>query len=258
MEEMNNKSAGEIRFGDLFDVLKRCWWLMLVVAIVVGAASYAFMRVTHKDEYTATATIWAIGSNANTSDNVGKTSAADVQIAMYLIKDYKELILTPNVMKDALINADSDMSVSALRANTSITNNEDSHVMHVSVTASDPEEARDIVNSLSDEFCRRINDKNDEERPLVSVWDRATAPASISNPISLFLVAVFALLGAVIVFIVFVVIRLMDDRINTTEDVERYLGLNLLGVIPNRDDARRRSLRRKTYYTSYSKGQHAE
>ncbi len=257
MEEMSNKNTGEIRFGDLFEVFKRCWWLMLAVAIVVGAASYVFMRATHKDEYTATATIWAIGSNANTSDNLGKTSAADVQIAMYLINDYKELILTPNVMKDALMNADSDMSVSALKANTSISNSEDSHVMHVSVTASDPEEARDVVNALSDEFCRRVNDKNDEERPLVSVWDRATAPGAISNPISLLLVAIFALLGAVVVFIIFVVIRLMDDRINTTEDVERYLGLNLLGVIPNRDDARRRSMRKRRYY-DYSKNQHAE
>ncbi|MBE6588970.1 MAG: hypothetical protein E7643_02210 [Ruminococcaceae bacterium] len=259
MEEMNDKTT-EIRFSDLLGVLKRCWLLMLVVAMVVGAGAYAFMHVTHKDEYTATATIWALGSNANTSNYLGSTSSADVQIAMYLINDYKELILTPSVMEKALKNADSDMSIAALKGKTEITNSEESHVMYVSVTAGSAAEARDVANELSKEFCRRVNERNatqgdsasgeegSKERPLVSVWDEATAPKNISNPVSVLLVALLAILGAMVAYIVFLVLHLMDDKINTTADVERYLGLNLLGVIPNRDDARRRSMRKKTYY----------
>lgn len=257
MKDNDKNATNEIAFRDLLLVLKRCWWLVLAVAIVLGAASYAFMKLTHKAEYTATATIWAIGSNANTSNNNMQTSTYDVQIATYLINDYKELITTRSVMEVALENAKSELSPAALKANTEITNAEESRVMHVSVTASDPKEAQMLVNSLSNEFCRRVNEKNkgvaaDQEntveKPLVSVWEEAMVPTQISNPISLLLVILIALLGAVIVYVVFLVIHLSDDKINTTEDVEKYLGLTLLGVIPNIEDSRRRSMRKKAYY----------
>lgn len=263
MKENSKTVSNEISFKDLFIILKRCWWLVLAVAIVLGAGAYAVMNLTHKDEYTATATIWAIGSNANTAATAGQTSTADVQIAIYLINDYKELIKTRSVMEVALQKAGSSMSQAALKANTLVENSEDSHVMHVSVTASTPEEAQKLVNALSNEFCRRVNEKNkvesaeDEknvEKPLVSVWDEATLPKDISNPVSLLLVILIALLGGIAVYVVFLVLHLMDDKINTTEDVEKYLGLNLLGVIPNKDDARRRGMRKKTYY-HYTSGQ---
>lgn len=261
MMENGKNVTNEIAFKDLFLIFKRCWWLVLAVAIVLGAGSYAFMQASHKDEYTATATIWAIGSNANTSATAGQTSTADVQIAMYLINDYKELITTRSVMEVALESADSTLSPAALKAKTKVENTEESHVMHVSVTASTPEEAQKLVNALSNEFCRRVNEKNkvesaegekNVEKPLVSVWDEATLPTQISNPISLLLVVLIALLGGVAVYVVFVVLHFLDDKINTTEDVEKYLGLNLLGVIPNLDDARRRSMRKKTYYHYYT------
>ena len=265
MEENSKNVTMEIRFRDLLSILKRCWWIMLAAAIVLGAAAYGFMHVTHKDQYTATATIWALGSNANGA--VGsQTSSQDVQIAIYLINDYKELILTPSVLEKTLEIAKSDMSMNSLKARTKITNTDDSHVMYVSVTADDPKEARDIVNALSNEFCRRVNEKNKVEnkdgekvveRPLVSVWDEASTPKTISNPISLLWVALIAILGAVLVYVVFLILYLMDDKINTTDDVERYLGLNILGVIPNREDVRRRSMRKKAYY-HYSAGQKSE
>lgn len=263
MKENSKTVSNEISFKDLFMIFKRCWWLVVAVAIVLGAGTYAVMNLTHKDEYTATATIWAIGSNANTSASGGQTSSADVQIAIYLINDYKELIKTRSVMEVALQKAGSSMSQAALKAKTVVENTEDSHVMHVSVTASDPKEAQKLANELSKEFCRRVNEKNkvanvgsenQVERPLVSVWDEATLPKDISNPVSLLLVILIALLGGIAVYVVFLVIHLMDDKINTTEDVEKYLGLNLLGVIPNKDDARRRGMRKKSYY-HYTSGQ---
>jgi len=241
-----NEKENEIRFGDLWMVFKRCWVLALVVAILAGAATFAVMKLTHKDEFTSTATIWALGSNASTSG--GKTSTSDVSIGTYLINDYKELILTDNVLLEALDLVDSNMSLSALRGNVKVTNNEDTRVMYVSVTAGDRKEAMNIANAISEVFCNRINEKSDEGKTLVSVWDFAKESKNISNPISTILVILVALVAAVLIYAIYLILHLMDDKINTTTDVERYLGFNILGVIPNREDARRRGLRRRAYY----------
>ena len=247
---MTKEKETEIRFGDLWSVFKRCWIYALILAILVGAGSYGVMYLTHTDEYTASSTIWALGSNANASTSGGKTSTSDVSIGTYLINDYKELILTDSVLEEAIVRAGSGMSVSALKNNIQVTNNEDTRVMYVAVTAGDKAEAKDLANAVSDVFCERINDKSDEGKSLVSVWDYAKEPAQISNPISLLLVVLFAFVAAVAVYAIFLVVHLMDDKINTAGDVERYLGVNLLGVIPNREDARRRGLKKRTYYRS--------
>ena len=43
---------------------------------------------------------------------------------------------------------------------------------------------------------------------------------------------IVALLGLVAVIGVYVVVFLLDDTIRTEEDVEKYLGLSTVGVIP--------------------------
>lgn len=243
-----NEKATEIRLGDLWSVFKRCWILAIVIAIVVGGAAFAVMHLTHEDEFTATSTIWALGSNANASTSGGKTSTSDVSIGTYLINDYKELILTDSVLEEAILKAGSGMSVSALKNNIEVTNNEDTRVMYVAVTAGDKKEAKELVNAISDVFCDRINDKSDEGKSLVSVWDYAKEPNKISNPVSLLLVILIALVAAIVVYVIFLVIYLLDDKIHSAGDVERYLGVNLLGVIPNREDACRRGLKKRVYY----------
>ena len=46
------------------------------------------------------------------------------------------------------------------------------------------------------------------------------------------------------IYAIYLIRFLMDDKINSPEDVEKYLGLNVLGQIPNRYD----TSRRKKYY----------
>ena len=257
--EATNTRETEIRFGDLWNVFKKCWIFALIAAILVGAGAFAAMKITHVDQYTATSTIWALGSNAHSS---GKTTTNDVSIGTYLINDYKELILTDSVLEEALKRAESDMSLSALRSNTKVTNNDDTRVMYVSVTAGTPEEAKTIADEITEVFCTRINDKIDDEdseqaKTLVSPWEQAKLPTRISNPVSIITAALIAIVAAIAVYVVFLVLHLLDDKISTTKDVEQYLGCTLLGVIPNREEARRRGRKKKLYY-HYSGAKNAD
>jgi capsular polysaccharide biosynthesis protein len=246
--DMTKEKENEIRFADLWSVFKRCWILALILAVLAGAGSFAVFHLTHTDAYTATSTIWALGSNANASTSGGKTSTSDVSIGTYLINDYKELILTDSVLEEAIVKVGSDMSLKDLKQNVKVTNNAETRVMYVAVTAGDKTEAKELANAISDVFCARINDKSDEGKTLVSVWDHAKEPTAISNPVSLLLVVLIALVAAIGVYAVFLVLHLMDDKIHDAGDVERYLGVNLLGVIPNREDACRRGLKKNSYY----------
>ena len=94
------------------------------------------------------------------------------------------------------------------------------------------------------------NDMYDGQKLFRQV-DYAATPDKPSNPVSLLQILLIAFACAVVVYVVYLVLFLMDDKITTPEDVEKHLGLNLLGQIPNKQDAGRG----KRYYARDASGQ---
>ncbi|MBQ8416647.1 MAG: hypothetical protein IJX13_07110 [Clostridia bacterium] len=250
---MEEKTTGvEIRVNDLWLILKRCWWLMLAVLVVVFAVVYLFITGNHEDEYTATATVWAMNM-----PGTGGVATSDVSIGTSLINDYKQLITTQGVLEEVIEKESlAALSPAKLASMISISHQTNTRVMYVSVTSASPQSAQKIVNSLVDVFCDRLNAKHngpdEDAKDLVTVWDEAEEPIVPSNRVSILQIALIAFVCALAVYGVYFVLYLMDDKINTAEDVEKYLGVSMLGVIPNRQDATRRG-RRGGYY-GYSEG----
>ena len=132
-----------------------------------------------------------------------------------------------------------------------ITNDENTRILYLSVTAADPEEAADLVNSVAATACDFMNNDMYDGQKLFRQVDYAATPDKPSNPVSLLQILLIAFACAVVVYVVYLVLFLMDDKITTPEDVEKHLGLNLLGQIPNKQDAGRG----KRYYARDASGQ---
>ena len=243
---MEEKSRGiEIRATDLWSILKRCWWLMLAVLIVVFASMYIFEKVTYEEEYTAEAIVWALGSNASSS---GATSTSDVSIGTQLINDYKQLLLTDDLLQDVINKEVLLITPGQLRNMIGVSHETDTRVMKISVTASNPSSAQKLVNKLVDVFCDRITSKNDDaNKKLITVWSHATEPVAPSNSVSILKIALIAFICAIAVYGVYFVLYIMDDKISTAEDVEKYLGVSMLGIIPNRQDVTRKKMKGAYY-----------
>ena len=248
---MEEKTTGiEIRASDLWSIFKRCWWLMLAVLILVFASMYIFERVTYEEEYTAQAIVWALGSNASAS---GATSTSDVSIGTQLINDYKQLLLTDDLLQDVINKEVLLITPAQLRGMIDISHETDTRVMKISVTASNPSSAQKLVNKLVDVFCDRINSKNDDaNKKLITVWSHATEPIAPSNSVSVVKIGLIAFICAVAVYGVYFVLYIMDDKISTADDVEKYLGVSMLGIIPNRQDVNRKKM--KGAYYGYNSG----
>ena len=244
---MGEKVKGfEIRLGDLWMILKRCWWLMLAVLIVVFSGVFIYEKVTYKEEYTATSTIWALGK---------ATSTTDTNIAKALIKDYKKLIVSDTVLQEVITNQNLLLEPQQLREMIKIDNDDGTNILEVSVTASKPVSAMEIANELNNVACKRINEKNKSPADatttnLVESWEYATVPTAPSNSVSVLKIAIIAFACAMAVYAVYFVLYIMDDKISTAEDVEKYLGVSMLGLVPNRQDAMRR--RSKNAYYGYN------
>ena len=70
----------------------------------------------------------------------------------------------------------------------------------------------------------------------VNVVEEANLPTEISSPKIIRNTVIGALLGAFIAVVIIVIIYILDDTIKNPDDVERYLGLSVMGSIPVLDE----------------------
>lgn len=248
MEE-ENKTI-EIRLQDFWEIFKRCWWVMLAAVIVVGIGTYTYLHVTHVDQYRSTASIFVLrDAGENQTGTSAGVSTAAVSIANYLVNDVVEVICNSNdkILERTIADTGKKLTVSQLHRMISVGTTEETHVVYVAVTAKNPEDAQILTKALAHNIKDYFNEDLFDDK-MLTVMNEGKVPASPCNPISKSKVLLIAAAAGVLVYALYVVLFMLDDKINGPDDVSKYLNLSLLGDIPNMDDTNKK---RKNKYGSY-------
>ena len=218
---------------DVFHLLKILWKrkiLIALVAIVAGALAFAYSAFIVKPEFTSTTRIYVV--NRNQGDKPGLTNQ-DLQAGSYLVKDYREIILSQDVLEKVTSNLKLDLSPKALASKIKVTVPVDTRIVSISVNDRVPEEASRIANSLREVAAEkiisitRVSDVTtlEEARP-------ATAPSSPNIRRN----TIIGLLGGTAFMVIAVlIVELVDTRVQRPEDIEDVMQIALLGVVPNLD-----------------------
>ena len=216
---------------DVFQLVKVLWkrkFLIVLTAIIAGLAAFAYSSFVIKPQYTSTTRIYVV--NRNQADKPGLTNQ-DLQAGAYLVKDYREIILSQDVLEKVVVDQSLTMDAKALGKKVSVTVPADTRIVSISVRDGNPEEASRIANALREVAAQKIISVTkvsdvttlEEARPATS----PTSPNIRRNTI----IATIAGVGFVTVIVLLV--ELLDDRVKRPEDIEEVMHLSLLGVIPN-------------------------
>ncbi|CJD00146.1 TPA: capsular biosynthesis protein CpsC [Streptococcus pneumoniae] len=218
---------------DVFQLFKTLWQrklMILLVALVTSAGAFAYSTFIVKPEYTSTTRIYVV--NRNQGDKPGLTNQ-DLQAGTYLVKDYREIILSQDALEKVATNLKLDMPAKTLASKVQVAVPADTRIVSISVKDKQPEEASRIANSLREVAAEkivavtRVSDVTtlEEARP-------ATTPSSPNVRRN----SLFGFLGgAVVTVIAVLLIELLDTRVKRPEDVEDVLKIPLLGLIPDFD-----------------------
>ena len=217
----------------VIQLLKALWAkkvLILLVAIVAGAVSFAYSSFVVKPEYRSTTRIYVV--NRNQSDKPGLTNQ-DLQAGTYLVKDYREIILSQDVLEKVVSDLGLTINAKTLAKKVQVTVPADTRIVSISVSDHRPDEASRIANALREVAAQkiiavtRVSDVTtlEEARP-------ATGPSS-PNIRRNTLMGIGA--GAGLVIVVVLLVELLDDRVKRPEDIEDVMKISLLGVIPDMD-----------------------
>ena len=218
---------------DVFQLLNTLWKRKLIialVAIVTGAIAFAYSSFIIKPEYTSTTRIYVV--NRNQGDKPGLTNQ-DLQAGSYLVKDYREIILSQDVLEKVVTDLKLNMSTKGLASKIQVTVPVDTRIVSISVKDKQPEEASRIANSLREVAAQKII--NVTRVSDVTTLEEARPATSPSSP-NIRRNTLIAFLGGLgVVVVVVLLVELLDVRVKRPEDIEDVMQIPLLGVIPNLD-----------------------
>jgi len=227
---MKEQNTMEIDVFHLFKILWKRKILVALVAIVAGALAFAYSAFIVKPEFTSTTRIYVV--NRNQGDKPGLTNQ-DLQAGSYLVKDYREIILSQDVLEKVTSDLKLDLSPKALASKIKVTVPVDTRIVSISVNDRVPEEASRIANSLREVAAEkiisitRVSDVTtlEEARPAIA----PSSPNIRRNTI------IGLLGGTVFTVIAVLIVELVDTRVKRPEDIEDVMQIALLGVVPNLD-----------------------
>lgn len=227
---MKEQNTNEIDVLSLFKMLWRRKFLIFFVSFLTAVVALGYSMFIATPEYSSTTRIYVV--NRNQGDNPGLTNQ-DLQAGSYLVKDYREIILSQDVLGEVVENLNLKMNAKELSSQIRVEVPTDTRIVSITVEDSQPEEASRIANSLREVAAKkiiavtRVSDVTtlEEAQP-------ATSPSSpnIRRNVLLGFVAGFALIVVIILLT-----EILDDRVKRPEDIEDTMKLTLLGVIPNID-----------------------
>ena len=221
---------------DVFHLLKILWkrkFLIALVAFVTGIVAFAYSSFIVKPEFTSTTRIYVV--NRNQGDKPGLTNQ-DLQAGSYLVKDYREIILSQDVLEKVATDLKLELPPKGLASKIKVTVPVDTRIVSISVTDRVPEEASRIANSLREVAAQKIISVTRVSD--VTTLEEARPATSPSSPNIRRNTMVGFLVGAVAMVVTVLLVELLDTRVKRPEDVEDVMQIALLGVVPNLDKLR--------------------
>ncbi len=217
--------------------LKEIMFLLLdrlIVILLVGvlAAGLAFLgtKFLITPKYQSTTSIYIMNQN-----DESKVNASDYTTSNFMTKDYEELITCPPVMEQVIADLDLDFSVGVLESMITIENKQDTRILYITVTDTDPARARQIADAVRATSAVKIKDiMKIEDVNTVSSANLSSSPVS-PNVFKNMIIG--AALGIIIAIAVIVIMHITDDTIKSPDEIEKYLGISTLATIPVMSEA---------------------
>ncbi len=227
---MESKKYTEISdgltFQDVLIELLNRKFIVIGVVILSLVCSFLYTKFFIKPEYVACAKL-LITKNIDDSQQL---NTGDFSISSYLIRDYTEIILDKRVLSRVSSELNTSLTVGQLKSSVEIKNPNNSRVLEVYVTSKNPENAQKIANKICDVSKEEI--LQIMEQDTVNIMSSAEIPKSPSNlNMSQNLLYGF-LVGIVLSILVVCIVSIFDDTLKGKKDVRKYLGLEVLSVIP--------------------------
>ena len=211
---------------DFFYIIKKRLKLIVLItlacAVITGLVSVFLIKPT----YEASSSI-IVGKPTN---NI-KTDNNDVMMYQNLVKTYAQIAQSDSVAKAALNKLNENITLDQFQKMVSVTPQEGTQILTIKADSKDPNEAAKVVDTMASSFISESK-KVFPTGGDIQIMDRAQIPNKPVKPKKTLNVAIALFLGLIVSVGISFLLEYQDNTIKTEDDIDRYLELPVIGVIP--------------------------
>lgn len=216
----------QIDLMEVLHVMLSRFWLILFTGILVGICALIYTKATTTPVYTSSTKMYILSK----TEDATAVNSSDLALSATLANDYAQLIKDRTVMESVISELGLSMSASDLASRVNVTLPDSGRIVTISVSDPDPYMASKLATQVRDMAAVHIQEVMDTG--AVNVVEEANIPQAQTLGNYKRNAAMGVLAGMVLAMAVIFLRYMMNDTIKRPEDVERYLGVSVLGSIP--------------------------
>ena len=217
----------EIDLKELFFELLGHWKMIMLSAILVGAIAFAISKYMITPQYESTSQLYVLTKSTSI------TSLADIQTGTSLTNDYMVVVKGRTVLEQVIKNLKLDESYKELLGKITLNNPANSRILEISVKDPSASRAKKIADEMANVSASFIAEKMDQDPP--TTIQKGYADGKPVSPTIRKNTLIGAAAGLFIAVVLVVIAYMLNDTINTVDDIEQKLCIHLLGTLPMED-----------------------
>lgn len=247
--ELNQQRDDEIEFDlrEIFSILISKVGIIILSGMILALLAIVGTKMFITPQYQSVTKMYVLNKqNSETLTN------GDLQTSTMLTKDYAELIKSRTVTESVIAELGLDLSHEKLLRKLEVATTNETRVIAIKVLDEDPYVARNLANAIRDTAAEHIKKVMNIE--AVNVVDEANIPSDKYSPSAMKNGLLAGALGCLLAIVIVLLQHLSNDTVKSSEDVERYLGLSTLGMIPlNKGDVKSKKKQNKKQSKKYKR-----
>lgn len=217
-----------IDLGELFQVLLSKLHIIILSVILMALVAFAGTKLLITPMYTSDTKMYVLAKDEKRNSSISDFN--ELTAGSMLTKDYMELVKSRPVLEKTISVLNLKMQPSELADMISVSTPTDTRIMTISAESENPKQAKEIADTVREAVSVQIKEIMSVDS--VNTVEEGNLPTAPSSPNTMKNTMFGGILGFVIAAGIITLIYLLDDTIKTPEDVENYLGLNVLTSIP--------------------------
>ncbi|MDD6794732.1 MAG: Wzz/FepE/Etk N-terminal domain-containing protein [Clostridiaceae bacterium] len=225
------KEEKEIDIIELLRSIQKRWKMIVCVILVctIISAVLSFFVITPKYQVS---TKLFIGKEATTTDDQNYNNN-DVTMYQKLLKTYAQMIQTNDLVNKAISEEDLNLNSQEVLKELKVTPSNDTQVLEINYIDANKYVAKDLVGSITKEFIKESQEliPNGKVKVIESVKlpEKPVSPNTTKN------IAIGLILGLILGIGIAVVLEFTNNTFKSKEELEKVLGVPVIGTIPDEE-----------------------
>lgn len=221
----------EIDLLELFSLLWQRVWLIILTALIFGAAAFSYAVFVMTPRYKATALMYVNNSTLSIGSTDVSMSGDQLSVAKSLVDTYIVILKTRTTLEEVIEATGVSYTYEELYDMIEASDVNSTEVFGVSVTSADAREAAYIANTITQILPKKIAGVMDGSS--ARLVDYAVVPAVKTSPDVTKLTAIGAVLGIVISCAAVLLAHYFDEKIHDESHLLDNYDEPLLAAIPD-------------------------